>query len=141
MSRNTLIAELEDHLTELVLVAKELVELSQMSLDENLISDLQKKEDDLIKKITQLDQQVSKQYPELQVAERFPKQWKTIQKLLKGFETLNEQFIQNLSVRKNLVGMELKELRQQKTDLSKLKKVYVRPPDFSEKKGRVNKSV
>jgi hypothetical protein len=142
MTKNTLLVELEDSLTALVLVAKELVELSTMSIDNKLITELQKKEEKLVENVQQLDEQVSKKYPGYQVEELFPKQWKVILKLLKGFQNLNEQFIQNLSVRKGLVGGEISDIRRRRADLSKLKKVYVRSPSpGSSKKGRINRSV
>lgn len=124
VEKNTLLAEVQDTLKVLVDNASELLAVSKEAVSGELLEPLQATQAELVKKLQTYNKQLTKQYPKGNVAELFPKQWKAIVKKLREFETLNEKFISNLTVRKELIAFEMKDIKKQRRDLVQLKEAY-----------------
>lgn len=122
--KNTLLAELHETLSALVSNAEELCKVSREAVSGDLLDPLQEEQEKLVNKVKAYDEQITKAYPKGDVAERFSRQWKAIVKQLHDFEALNEEFFNNLTVRKELISFEMKDIKKQRRDLVQLKEAY-----------------
>jgi hypothetical protein len=124
--------ELETTVEALIENAKALIEVSRGSVTAEELSKLQGRQEELIAEIIKKDKAVQK----LGDGVKSESAWSRIQEKLDLFGTLNESFIQNLSIRKGLINFEIEEVRKTRKSLAHVRTRYGNQP--GDEKSRVN---
>ena len=102
-----IIAEMDSVLDQLIEMAEHMKELSQQVIAEKEVMTLQKKEQDLINKLIELDMSYQKIAIHLSAEERGEFQNKIETKLSK-FQQLNTKFIENIAAGRGLIHFQAK---------------------------------
>lgn len=108
------IDQMNQLLSELVQVATQLRDMSLQVISQEDLAPLQKHQEELLNQLENADQQLQKYYRqqvEAVTRENFHQQ-------LKVFQTLNQEFIQNLNTSHGLIQFELRRLEEE-VDLSR----------------------
>jgi hypothetical protein len=126
------IDQMNQLLNELIQVATQLRDMSLQVISEEDLAPLQKRQEELLAKLEDVDQQIQRDYRnQLPAAmqEQFHDQLQT-------FQQLNQEFIQNLSASHGLIQFELHRLEdaegQDFSRLSRLKKASPEAPEETE---------
>jgi hypothetical protein len=98
------IDQMEVLLDELIRTARNLRHLSEQVVSEQELTELQKKQNDLVGKLEELDQKIQTRYASDITEEMHQK----LSKKVKEFQTLNQEFIQNYSSSHGVIQFELK---------------------------------
>jgi uncharacterized protein Yka (UPF0111/DUF47 family) len=117
--------QLQDELIDLILQnAEQLLRLAKKDFDENKLDELQKSQDLLIQRVIELDHG----YQQLHELEESPKRHHSlieqIHRKLDIFQDLNQKFIENVSIKRGLIKLELQDVEKQRRVLGNLSKAY-----------------
>ena len=127
-----LLKEMESVLDALVENAESLKELSSGTIASEELAKLQATQEALIADLVKKDAKAQK----LDKAEREQPAWGRIQQKLETFATLNDAFINNLSVRKGLIQFEIQDIKKTRQSLVEMKVRY--GPKPGDDKPRIN---
>ncbi len=118
-------------LSELIQVATQLRDMSLQVISEEDLAPLQKRQEDLLVQLENVDQQIQTYYSnQMKSTEQ-----ERVHRKLQTFQQLNQEFIQNLNASHGLIQFELRRLEDEQDDfasrLTRLKKTSP-SPDSSE---------
>lgn len=115
-------------LNELILVATQLRDMSLQVISEEDLAPLQKRQEDLLAQLEEVDQQLQSHYRhQIDASLR-----EHIHNQLQTFQQLNQEFIQNLNASHGLIQFELRRLQEESdqdfsSGISRLKKTSSSP--------------
>lgn len=122
------VEQMNQLLSELIQVTTQLRDMSLQVISEEDLAPLQKRQEDLLTQLENIDQQIQIHYrhqSEIATREHFHNQ-------LQIFQQLNHEFIQNLNASHGLIQFELRRLQEEENEdfssrLSRLKKASSSP--------------
>ena len=134
-THDDVLKELDLLLQQLVSNAKQLYKASKQAITEEILAPLQTKQEELIDAIIRTDSYLEENREKNAYDSPL---WAGIQDKLKTFQNLNNSFIENLGVRKELINFEIKDTKKRKLQLSQLKTVYGKKTSRKKTKSRIN---
>lgn len=115
--------EMESLLAELLQTARALKDVSSREISEEELMPLQDRQEELIEEIAKIDRSLARMKDK---SFKETPNWVNVQGALVKFQELNDQFIENMKVRKGLIDFDLKDVRKTRKAMAGLKESYGR---------------